>query len=442
MTSDSYLLNDQASSGLSKRIAIIETLTVNGFRGRLLVGRVLFRHFESVMSAVQEQKSAVAECSGDPIDFSGTELLGKGSVSEVTRGRWRGRDVAVKRSKGSHRDDTDRYLLAEIAILSRLNHPNIISLCASSTESPVFLVMECAEVSLYVALHKLGGHFRNEATIGWLLQCAQGILYMHAQKPKPIAHRDLKSPNLLLFNGGSTLKICDFGTAKEFEIKMTNCIGTAAWMPPEVFESSSYTEKCDVYSWAMVLWEVLARQLPFSEFDNQKQLLKAIHKGLRPPQVRNCPMAVQALMLRCWQHSSLRPSMAEAEAELRAILLSSHPTFLNLTSVGVEQQVERYRGDDSITDLGSQACRLLLKKREAENDKVMAKVAMESEMLHSFRQGKTSRYEMLKTELSNLDTIKEILERDLEIQNLRLQLLRIERDDLDRRRLLSLETTE
>lgn len=62
----------------------------------------------------------------------------------------------------------------------------------------------------------------------------QGVAYLHAMKPKPLIHRDLKPPNLLLVAGGKTLKICDFGTAADKATYMTNNQGSAAWMAPEV----------------------------------------------------------------------------------------------------------------------------------------------------------------------------------------------------------------
>lgn len=62
----------------------------------------------------------------------------------------------------------------------------------------------------------------------------QGVEYLHGLKPKPLIHRDLKPPNLLLINGGINLKICDFGIAADKNTYMTNNMGSAAWMAPEV----------------------------------------------------------------------------------------------------------------------------------------------------------------------------------------------------------------
>jgi len=77
----------------------------------------------------------------------------------------------------------------------------------------------------------------------WCLQCAKGVEYLHNMKPKPLIHRDLKSPNLLLVRNGIDLKICDFGTACDMQTVMTNNKGSAAWMAPEVFEGKSLFRK-------------------------------------------------------------------------------------------------------------------------------------------------------------------------------------------------------
>lgn len=110
-------------------------------------------------------------------------------------------------------------------------------------------------------------------------------------------NRDLKSPNLLLVMGGQTLKICDFGTACELSTYMTNNRGSAAWMAPEVFEGIYYSEKCDVYSWGVILWEVLSRKLPFENMSAYK-LMWAVHSGMRPPIFYDCPKPIENLLKR------------------------------------------------------------------------------------------------------------------------------------------------
>lgn len=132
-------------------------------------------------------------------------------------------------------------------------------------------------------------------------------------KPKPLIHRDLKPPNLLLFKKGTILKICDFGTAADKNTYMTNNKGSAAWMAPEVFEGSSYTEKCDVFSWGIILWEVLSGKKPFEDIGaTPYRILWAVHQGKRPPLLNDFLPGINELMEQCWHMTpAQRPNMEE-----------------------------------------------------------------------------------------------------------------------------------
>ncbi|XP_029170810.1 mitogen-activated protein kinase kinase kinase 7-like [Nylanderia fulva] len=252
----------------------------------------------------------------EEIDYNEIEteqVVGKGSFGVVWKGRWRGQDVAVKHinSEGERKAFT-----VEVRQLSRVVHPNIVKLYGACTKNPVCLVMEYAEGgSLYNVLHcNPQPHYTTSHAMSWALQCARGVAYLHNMKPKPLIHRDLKPPNLLLVMGGQMLKICDFGTACDLHTYMTNNKGSAAWMAPEVFEGSRYTEKCDVFSWGIILWEVLARQKPFDDMGGVSafRIMWAVHVGQRPPLIEGCPKPLENLMTRCWQKiPEARPSMDE-----------------------------------------------------------------------------------------------------------------------------------
>ena len=84
--------------------------------------------------------------------------------------------------------------------------------------------------------------YHSGHAMSWCLQCASGVEYLHSAKPHKIIHRDLKSPNLLLFSDGLVLKICDFGTACNKRTIMTNNKGSAPWMAPEVFSGRIQTQ--------------------------------------------------------------------------------------------------------------------------------------------------------------------------------------------------------
>ncbi|XP_038824418.1 mitogen-activated protein kinase kinase kinase 7-like isoform X3 [Salvelinus namaycush] len=94
---------------------------------------------------------------------------------------------------------------------------------------------------------------------------------------------------------------------------MTNNKGSAAWMAPEVFEGSNYSEKCDVFSWGIILWEVITRRKPFDEIGGPAfRIMWAVHNGTRPPLIKSLPKPIESLMTRCWSKDpSQRPSMEE-----------------------------------------------------------------------------------------------------------------------------------
>jgi mitogen-activated protein kinase kinase kinase 7 len=92
-------------------------------------------------------------------------------------------------------------------------------------------------------------------------------------------------------------------------------------MAPEVFESWNYTEKCDVFSWGIILWEVLARKKPFDEIGGPAfRIMWAVHSGQRPPLLQNCPQVIENLMTKCWaKDPTERPSMETVEETVEQI---------------------------------------------------------------------------------------------------------------------------
>uniref|UniRef100_A0A4W3J946 Mitogen-activated protein kinase kinase kinase 7 n=1 Tax=Callorhinchus milii TaxID=7868 RepID=A0A4W3J946_CALMI len=240
------------------------------------------------------------------------EVVGRGAFGVVCKAKWREKDVAIKQIES---ESERKAFIVELRQLSRVTHPNIVKLYGACL-NPVCLVMEYAEGgSLYNVLHGAEPlpYYTAAHAMSWCLQCAQGVAYLHGMKPKALIHRDLKPPNLLLVAGGTVLKICDFGTACDIQTHMTNNKGSAAWMAPEVFEGSNYSEKCDVFSWGIILWEVITRRKPFDEIGGPAfRIMWAVHNGTRPPLIKNLPKPIESLMTRCWSKDpAQRPSMEE-----------------------------------------------------------------------------------------------------------------------------------
>uniref|UniRef100_A0A3B4YLX0 Mitogen-activated protein kinase kinase kinase 7 n=1 Tax=Seriola lalandi dorsalis TaxID=1841481 RepID=A0A3B4YLX0_SERLL len=229
-------------------------------------------------------------------DIEVEEVVGRGAFGVVCKAKWKGKDVAIKTIES---ESERKAFIVELRQLSRVNHPNIVKLYGSCN-SPVCLVMEYAEGgSLYNVLHGAEPlpYYTASHAMSWCLQCSQGVAYLHGMKPKALIHRDLKPPNLLLVAGGTVLKICDFGTACDIQTHMTNNKG----------------EKCDVFSWGIILWEVITRRKPFDEIGGPAfRIMWAVHNGTRPPLIKNLPKPIESLMTRCWSKDpSQRPSMEE-----------------------------------------------------------------------------------------------------------------------------------
>lgn len=202
----------------------------------------------------------------------------------------------------------------------QVNHPNIVTLFGFC-DSHLYLIMELCEETLYNVLHKrkdvkiTWGH-----AIQWSKDIAKTVNYLHSITPKPLLHRDLKPANVLLVDQGRVIKLSDFGSMRQEADKMTNGIGTAIYMAPEVFATMAYTTKCDVYSWGIMLWEILCRKIPHSSLDRYVILYQKVMRKARPAKLEGCPDRIQNIIHRCWdQDPNLRPTMSEVAEEMTEI---------------------------------------------------------------------------------------------------------------------------
>lgn len=168
--------------------------------------------------------------------------------------------------------------------------------------------------SLYDYLHTKGlGPPPLEQSIEWALQVARGMEYLH---DCDIIHRDLKSPNILL--SGKDMKICDFGTARflQHTTKQSGVRGTYRWMAPEVMkcQEARINHKCDVYSYAMVSYELFIHKVPFYEIDEEPldiRVGQAVLDDKRPEIVGDLPPYIHDLIEVCWRmNPDVRPTFS------------------------------------------------------------------------------------------------------------------------------------
>eukprot|EP00931_Biecheleriopsis_adriatica_P106257 TRINITY_DN80741_c0_g1_i1.p1 TRINITY_DN80741_c0_g1~~TRINITY_DN80741_c0_g1_i1.p1 ORF type:complete len:313 (+),score=53.77 TRINITY_DN80741_c0_g1_i1:61-999(+) len=241
------------------------------------------------------------------------------------------REVAVKQidwEKSSSGDPEHRAFDREVDVLMRTSHDNLVQfLGISSIQKPFRIITEyCAGGCVFSLLHNQDLMLSWSQKLRICLDVARAMSYLHQFNPQ-IIHRDLKSLNLLLAQPVKTLedlpftKVSDFGLARiKWQApdsswgKMTRAAGTCHWMAPEVFISHSYDEKVDVYSMAMILFEVICQEIPFED-QNPADIGRLAVKGCRPDVQavpEECPDAIRALMMACWAGTpAKRPSFVD-----------------------------------------------------------------------------------------------------------------------------------
>jgi len=192
----------------------------------------------------------------------------------------------------------------------------------SPTPCPALVMEYYDKGTLYDFLHEDG-------ELDWVrrwklaLEAAKGINHLHHCQP-PIFHRDIKSLNFLMSHE-SHLRLADFGLSTLRSSEKGNAeesVGTVFWMAPELFKSEAkYTEKCDVYSYGMVLWEIMSREVPYS--NSSIEMVKAnVADGERLEIQDSCPPLFSELIKECWhQDPGKRPSMLQVVQKIDGILM-------------------------------------------------------------------------------------------------------------------------
>ncbi|KAL6629406.1 hypothetical protein ACP70R_029171 [Stipagrostis hirtigluma subsp. patula] len=222
------------------------------------------------------------------IEFSeitvGTRV-GIGFFGEVFRGTWNGTDVAIK--VFLEQDLTTENMedfCNEISILSRLRHPNVILFLGACMKPPhLSLVTEYMEMSsLYNLIHSRAQrtklHWRRRLKM--LRDICRGLMCMHRLK---IVHRDLKSANCLV-NKHWTVKICDFGLSRVMSDSAMNdnsSAGTPEWMAPELIRNEPFTEKCDIFSFGVIMWELCTLSRPWEGIPSVQVVYSVANEGAR-----------------------------------------------------------------------------------------------------------------------------------------------------------------
>jgi len=185
----------------------------------------------------------------------------------------------------------------------------------------------CSRGSLYDVLNSTNTHIGWKELLIFAVQMVRAVNSLHRAKPQ-ILHRDIKSPNFLV-DKNWIVKVCDFGSARALQTSNMSTLhklrGTLVYVSPEVCSGQQYTEKADIYSLAIVLWEMLNRcmkgkyEKPYSEhnFENSIQIVMQTPKGLRPTIPQPSPKMLVALIQECWDlDPTKRPTAVELLVKL------------------------------------------------------------------------------------------------------------------------------
>ncbi|KAG8001983.1 Mitogen-activated protein kinase kinase kinase 10 [Nibea albiflora] len=274
------------------------------------------------------------------IDFSELvleEVIGAGGFGKVYKGIWRREEVAVKAARQDPDEDisaTAESVRQEARLFWMLRHPNIISLRGVCLREPnLCLVMEYARGG---ALNRAlaGKKVPPRVLVNWAVQIATGMDYLHNQAFVPIIHRDLKSSNSKYHKQssswsqverddliGKTLKITDFGLAREWhQTTKMSAAGTYAWMAPEVIKLSLFSKSSDVWSFGVLLWELLTGEVPYREIDALAVAYGVAMNKLTLPVPSTCPEPFAQLLGECWSpNPRSRPSFTSILRRLLAI---------------------------------------------------------------------------------------------------------------------------
>ncbi|KAK6912398.1 Serine-threonine/tyrosine-protein kinase, catalytic domain [Dillenia turbinata] len=242
----------------------------------------------------------------------------QGAFGKLYRGTYNNEDVAIKllerpENSPEKEQSMEQQFQQEVMMLANLKHPNIVRFIGACRKPMVWCI---------VTEYAKGGSVRQFLTrrqkrsvplklaVKQALDVARGMAYVHGLG---FIHRDLKSDNLLIA-ADKSIKIADFGVAR-IEVQtegMTPETGTYRWMAPEMIQHRPYNQKVDVYSFGIVLWELITGSLPFQNMTAVQAAFAVVNKGVRPIIPNDCLPVLSDIMTRCWDSNpEVRPSFTE-----------------------------------------------------------------------------------------------------------------------------------
>ncbi|KAH9928514.1 uncharacterized protein BXZ73DRAFT_48314 [Epithele typhae] len=267
-----------------------------------------------------------------PEKLTKLEKIGSGGFKDVFIGKFKGRRVAIAEFRGT----LSQMDVKELKLLGDFDHPNIVrflgvSIPENTRDTPVMIVSElCSNGDLFDYIRNVNPPSLYRV-LSIMLDIAHGLEYLHTRKPSVI-HRDCKSSNILVTSKGIA-KITDFGLAKvkqSTRSMVRSLVGTVNWQAPELWHPHpKYNHKVDVFSLAMVFWEVLQWHIPNKKFPwegmNEHAIYDAVGAKRQRPSIAGlrkqwCPEIVDLIENMWAQDPADRPTMSGVVEELSSIV--------------------------------------------------------------------------------------------------------------------------
>ncbi|KAM1174598.1 hypothetical protein FF1_027152 [Malus domestica] len=263
----------------------------------------------------------------DPSCIKIGSVLGEGPGAIVYEGLYQSKPVAVKIIRPPKTTevslDCQEKFQREVSLLAKVKHENIVKFVGACFEPSMIILTELLRGG-NLQKHLWGrrpGTLDLKCSISFAIDVCQAMEYLHANG---IIHRDLKPANLLLTEDLNKIKVADFGHAREvISGDMTSEAGTYRWMAPELFSKEpvpkgtkkEYDHKADVYSFSIVLWELIVNRIPFSGRTNI--LVAYASANQIRPELDDIPQDLVPLLESCWADDPrIRPEFMEITSHL------------------------------------------------------------------------------------------------------------------------------
>nr|GMD38336.1 integrin-linked protein kinase 1-like [Ipomoea batatas] len=241
-----------------------------------------------------------------------------GSTGTFCIASWRGTQVAVKRFGEALFMDEEKVqaFRDELALLQKIRHPNVVQFLGAVTQSsPMMIVTEYLPKGDLRAFLKRKGALKPIMAVKYALDIARGMNYLHEHKPEAIIHRDLEPSNILRDDSGH-LKVADFGLSKLMRFTksikedkpLTSQETSWRYVAPEVLKNEEYDTMVDVFSFALILQEMIEGCPPFPT-KQEVDVAKAYAANERPPfraPVKLYAHGLRELIEDCWSENPAR----------------------------------------------------------------------------------------------------------------------------------------